>query len=33
LCAQECAKHQHDHCQKCAESCRQCADACSRANL
>lgn len=28
LCAEECGKHQHDHCQQCAEACRICADAC-----
>lgn len=27
-CAQECAKHDHDHCQACAEACRKCAEAC-----
>jgi len=27
-CAEECAKHQHDHCQACAEACRKCAEAC-----
>ena len=27
-CAQECEKHQHDHCQACAEACRKCAQAC-----
>ncbi|WP_139293603.1 four-helix bundle copper-binding protein, partial [Mycobacterium tuberculosis] len=24
----ECKKHSHDHCQKCAEACFKCADAC-----
>ena len=28
LCAEECNKHQDDHCKKCAEACIQCADAC-----
>src|SRR5690554_2064817 len=27
-CAQECAKHEHDHCQACAEACTKCAKAC-----
>lgn len=27
-CAEECSKHEHDHCQQCAESCNACADAC-----
>jgi len=27
-CAAECAKHDHDHCQRCAEACRRCAEAC-----
>lgn len=27
-CAEECGKHQHDHCQQCAQACRTCADAC-----
>jgi len=27
-CAEECAKHDMDHCQRCAEACRNCADAC-----
>ncbi|HEY9185560.1 MAG TPA: four-helix bundle copper-binding protein [Salegentibacter sp.] len=27
-CADECSKHDHDHCQKCAEACRHCVDAC-----
>ena len=29
-CAEECAKHQMDHCQKCAAACRKCADECER---
>ncbi|MBT0608102.1 four-helix bundle copper-binding protein [Aequorivita echinoideorum] len=27
-CGDECAKHDHDHCKKCAEACRKCEDAC-----
>lgn len=27
-CAEECGKHDHDHCKRCAESCRKCAEAC-----
>lgn len=27
-CGNECLKHEHDHCQKCAESCFKCAKAC-----
>lgn len=27
-CADECGKHEHDHCQECAEACRHCVDAC-----
>lgn len=27
-CAEECGKHEHEHCKKCAEHCIQCADAC-----
>ena len=27
-CAEECGKHDHDHCQKCAKACRECAEAC-----
>ncbi len=27
-CADECAKHEHQHCKDCAEACRKCADAC-----
>ena len=29
LCAEECGKHDNDHCRACAEACRQCAEACS----
>ncbi|MBK0394942.1 four-helix bundle copper-binding protein [Ramlibacter algicola] len=28
-CAEECVKHDMDHCQQCAEACRRCADACA----
>lgn len=28
LCADECSKHDQDHCQQCAEACHICADAC-----
>jgi hypothetical protein len=27
-CGEECALHEHDHCQRCAVACRRCADAC-----
>ena len=27
-CADECEKHDHDHCKKCAEACNTCAEAC-----
>lgn len=27
-CAEECAKHEHDHCRMCAQACRHCAEAC-----
>lgn len=27
-CADECKKHDHDHCKACAEVCERCADAC-----
>lgn len=27
-CAEECEKHDHDHCQKCAEACRKCEETC-----
>jgi hypothetical protein len=30
MCAEECAKHDMDHCQQCAEACRVCAEACER---
>ncbi|HYF03437.1 MAG TPA: four-helix bundle copper-binding protein [Patescibacteria group bacterium] len=28
ICAEECEKHEHSHCQRCAEACRKCAEAC-----
>lgn len=28
LCAEECGKHDHEHCRACAEACRACAEAC-----
>lgn len=28
MCAEECQKHETDHCQKCAEACLECAEAC-----
>jgi hypothetical protein len=28
MCAEECRKHNHEHCQACAEVCEACADAC-----
>ncbi|RSL29562.1 four-helix bundle copper-binding protein [Salibacterium salarium] len=27
-CGDECAKHEHDHCQRCAEICHHCANVC-----
>ncbi|MEC8887581.1 MAG: four-helix bundle copper-binding protein, partial [Pseudomonadota bacterium] len=27
---EECEKHSHDHCKKCAEACRQCAEECRK---
>ncbi|MCZ4245896.1 four-helix bundle copper-binding protein [Pedobacter punctiformis] len=30
LCAEECVKHHHEHCQACAKACRTCADACHK---
>ncbi|MGY5851625.1 four-helix bundle copper-binding protein [Salegentibacter sp. F14] len=27
-CADECSKHEHDHCQECAKACQHCVDAC-----
>ena len=31
LCAQECERHDMEHCRKCAEMCRECADDCRKA--
>ena len=28
MCATECRKHDHDHCQQCADACLACAEAC-----
>lgn len=28
-CAEECGKHEHQHCKDCAEACNACADACA----
>lgn len=30
LCAEECERHEHEHCRACAESCRACERACDR---
>jgi hypothetical protein len=30
-CAEECGKHEHEHCKRCAEACRQCEEACRQA--
>lgn len=27
-CAEECEKHEHEHCRICAEACRRCEEAC-----
>lgn len=27
-CADECEKHEHEHCKACAQACRECVDAC-----
>lgn len=29
-CAEQCEAHDHDHCQRCAESCRKCAEECRK---
>jgi hypothetical protein len=29
-CAQECERHQMDHCRECAQACRRCAEECRR---
>lgn len=31
ICAEECDKHDHEHCKRCALMCRECADDCERA--
>lgn len=31
LCAEECARQEHEHCRLCAEMCRECAADCSKA--
>ena len=31
LCAEECERHEHEHCRICAESCRTCERACREA--
>lgn len=31
MCADECRKHNYDHCQACAEECENCADSCHAA--
>ena len=31
LCAEECARHDNDHCRRCAEMCRECARDCRAA--
>ena len=33
LCAEECARHDHEHCKLCAEMCRECARDCQAAIL
>jgi hypothetical protein len=32
-CAEECARHDVDHCQQCAEACRHCAQECERMSM
>ncbi|HWS20075.1 MAG TPA: four-helix bundle copper-binding protein [Nitrososphaera sp.] len=29
-CAQECQRHEVDHCKRCAQACRSCAEECRR---
>lgn len=29
-CGEECAKHSHEHCQRCAKACFECAEACRK---
>lgn len=31
ICEEECAKHDNDHCRRCARMCRECADDCRQA--
>ncbi|WP_460687851.1 four-helix bundle copper-binding protein [Niabella aquatica] len=31
MCAVECSKHSHEHCQACAKICEACADECKQA--
>jgi hypothetical protein len=31
MCAEECERHQHDHCALCAKMCRECAGDCRKA--
>lgn len=31
ICAEECERHDHDHCKRCAEMCRECARDCREA--
>lgn len=31
LCAEECERHDHEHCKLCARMCRECADDCRKA--
>lgn len=31
LCAEECERHKHEHCQLCAKMCRECAEDCKKA--
>ena len=31
ICAEECERHDHDHCRQCAEMCRECARDCRAA--
>ncbi|MCW3127931.1 MAG: hypothetical protein JWO03_3589 [Bacteroidetes bacterium] len=30
LCAEECGKHDNDHCRKCGEVCKKCAEDCGK---
>jgi hypothetical protein len=31
ICADECAKHDNDHCRKCSKTCQECAEMCAKA--